>query len=233
MTRRGKPLAENPSHDGFFGVMTAAHELKAPTALMRQLALELRAQCVDAHERRLLDQLILTSERSLRLTSNLTKTARLEDAMFELEPVNAQQICEEVAHELTPLYAANERTIIVRTRRTSPLVVANRELLRRVLMSFGDNALHYGASDTPVIFNIDRLADRVYIGLRDKGPILPHRAQRARQTVLTGRPESSGLGLLIADKFAAMMESTIGNRRHRDGMTFFINLHASEQLRLL
>lgn len=224
---------KNPSSDGFFGVMTAAHELKAPTALMRQLALELREQCTSTHELQLLDQIILTSERSLRLTSNLTKTARLEDGLFALEPVNAQQICEEVAHELAPLYRAHDRQLVVKTRRSAPLVVANRELLRRVLMNFGDNALHYSGSQSHVVLGVDKQGDRVQIGLRDKGPVSPHRYGTTHASTMTGRPASSGLGLLIAEKFAAAMQSSIGSRRHRDGMTFFIDMHASEQLSLL
>lgn len=222
----------DPPQGGSFGIMSAAHELKAPTALIRQLALELRQSVTDTQQRLLVDQLILTSERSLRLTGNLTKTARLEEGLFELEPINAQQICEEVAHELTPLYRAHGRTLDVRSRRNPPLVVANRELLRRVLLGFGDNALQYGSEKAPVALTVERAQRRVVVGVRDTGPILPHRGVPARP-VITGRPASSGLGLMIAERFAAAMESHIGTRRHRDGMTFYINMMASEQLALL
>ena len=232
MTRREVPYARDPSFDGSFGLMSAAHELKAPTALIRQLALELRGTVEAEQERQLLDQIVLTSERSLRLTSDLTKTARLDDAMFELEPLNPQQLCEEVAHELTPLYKAHGRTVGVRSRRSVPLVVANRELLRRVLMSFGDNALQYGSDTSPVMFAVEREQERVTVGVRDKGPILPHRGAPLRMAV-TGRPSSSGLGLAIAQKFAETMRGHIGTRRHQDGMTFYINMMASEQLSLL
>lgn len=224
--------SHGPSYDGSFGIMGAAHELKAPTALMRQLALELRESLSDTQQRQLVDQLILTSERSLRLTSNLTKTARLEDGLFELEPINAQQICEEVVQELAPLYRAHGRTLDVQPRRNPPLVVANRELLRRVLLGFGDNALHYGSEKTPVVLTVERAQRRVVVGVRDTGPILPHRGIPANPAI-TGRPASSGLGLMIAERFAAAMESHIGTHRHRDGMTFYINMMASEQLALL
>jgi signal transduction histidine kinase len=232
MTRREVPYAHDPSFDGSFGLMSAAHELKAPAALIRQLALELRDVAGVEHERQLLDQIILTSERSLRLTGDLTRTARLDDAMFELEPLNPQQLCEEVAHELTPLYKAHGKTVEVRGRRTAPLVVANRELLRRVLMNFGDNALQYGSDTSPVTFTVEREQERVTVGVRDRGPILPHRGAPLR-TAVTGRPSSSGLGLAIAQKFAETMQGHIGTRRHHDGMTFYINMMASEQLSLL
>lgn len=232
MTRRERAQQHDPLHGGSFGIMTAAHELKAPTALIRQLALELRDTHMADTQRELLDQLILTSERSLRLTSDLTRTAKLTDGMFELEPLNAQQLCEEVAHELTPLYRAHGRTIAVQARRRSPLVVGNRELLRRVLLGFGDNALHYGAPDVPVLLSVERQHERVDVGVRDKGPILPYKGI-SQSAAVTGRPASSGLGLAIAERFAAVMQSRIGTRRHRDGMTFYINMMASEQLALL
>lgn len=231
MVRRENTPMFDPSLDGSFGVMMAAHELKSPSALIRQLALELQGISTDAKARQLVDQILLTSERSLRLTSNLTKTARLSEGLFELEPINARQICEEIAHEITPLYKSHGKEIMVSTRRSSQLVIANRELLRRVLLGFADNALYYGDTASKVAFGIERRANKVQIGLRDKGPVLPR--ARSIQPILTGRPSASGLGLVIADKFATVMQSNIGMTRHRDGMTFYISMTASEQLALL
>lgn len=231
MTRRDASLAHDSLLGGeSFGVFGAAHELKSPTALIRQLALELRETIGNENDRLLVDQIILTAERSLRLTSNLTKTARLEDALFELEPINAQQLCEEVAHEMTPLYTAHHRAIHVRTRRRAPLVIANRELLRRVLLSFADNALHYGGTSKPVSLDVRRHDSLVQIGVRDQGPIV---TRDMRGGVVTGRPDASGLGLLIAQKFAEVMRSSIGTTRHRDGMTYHVTMPLSEQLPLL
>ncbi len=232
MTRRETSRTFDPSTDGSFGLFSAAHELKAPTALLRQLALELRETASNDTERQLIDQMVLTSERSLRLTSDLTKTVRLQEGLFELEPVNAQQLCEEVAHELTPLYKAHGRSISVRSRRQAPLVVANRDLLRRVLLGFGDNALHYSRDDASVMLGVERRDSFVQLGVRDQGPILPYRGINL-ESPPTGRPQSSGLGLMIARQFADVMQGNIGTRRHKDGMTFYINMVMSEQLSLL
>ena len=231
MTRREASLANDSLLGGeSFGVLGAAHELKSPTALIRQLALELRDTCENESDRLLIDQIVLTAERSLRLTSNLTKTARLEGGLFELEPINPQQLCEEVAHEMTPLYAAHHREIQVRIRRQAPLVIANRELLRRVLLSFADNALHYGGASKPVSLDVRRHDSLVQIGVRDQGPIV---TRDMRGGVVTGRPDASGLGLLIAERFAEVMRASIGTTRHRDGMTYHVTMPLSEQLSLL
>ena len=208
--------------------MAAAHELKSPVALIRQLALELETEA-SAAQKELLEQMILTSERSLRLTTSLTRHGQLNEslAFLDTEPVNAQQLCEEVAHELWPLFKAYGRTIEVDTRRAAPLVVANRDLLRRILLHFGDNALQYAQSGAAQ-FRVQRHKDGVRVGLRDDGPITPN-----AQSPLVGRPASSGLGLQFSKDFAQMMNGSIGNVRHKKGMTFYVHMLPSEQLSLL
>ncbi|MEO5950240.1 MAG: HAMP domain-containing sensor histidine kinase [Candidatus Saccharimonadales bacterium] len=224
-------------------LVTAAHELKAPLALIRQLALELEAgELSRADQNRLFQQMTLTSERALRLTTDLTKAQRLQDSLFEVEPLNPQQLCEEVAHELAPLYEAMGRSIYVVPRVKPLLVVANRELLRRIMLNFGDNALHYAVSDVPtelraVSYN---MGQKVRIGVRDFGPALAQNTWNLVRDELGvaaksihARPASSGLGLYIAAQFAEAMHGSIGATRHRDGATFFVTIDASTQLSLL
>lgn len=244
----GKERGVNECDDGsYFGSLsnltTAAHELKAPLALMRQLALGLNAEHIsEVERRRIVDQITLTSERALRLTTDLTKATRLEDSLFELGPINPIAICEEVAHELAPLYKAHGREIRVSSRSRSLLAVANRDLLRRIILNFGDNALHYSETAMPVELRAqtyDR-GTKIRIGVRDFGPAVPADLWRQLESRLGGelqalhsRPGSSGLGLYISKQFAGAMNSTIGAIRHRDGATFYVDLEASTQLSLL
>ena len=55
-----------------------------------------------------------------------------------------------MAHEFTPLYTASGRTIRVTSRYRPILAVANRDLLRRIILNFADNALHYADDETAV-----------------------------------------------------------------------------------
>src|SRR5690606_37316080 len=128
------------SHAAF---VAATHELKAPLSLIRQLSIALTEDdsLAAADYERMLQQITLTSERALRLTSDLTRASRQAE-LFPLEPINPQQLCEEVAHELTPLFKAHNKSIHVIQRARPPLLVGNRDLLRRVLLNFSDNALH-------------------------------------------------------------------------------------------
>lgn len=221
----------------------AAHELKAPLALVRQLALRLEDEHLSGSTRlKLLQQITLTSERALRLTTDLTKAARLDSALFTLEPINPEQLCQDIVNELTPLFDAYGKTVRVSARKHPLLLVANRDLLRRILLGFSDNALHYTQPGTAVHLQIQALkkAGTVRIGVRDFGPALSSDMWRKLQKKLKtapqtihARPESSGLGLYIAHQFAEAMNGTIGAVRHKDGATFYVELQASSQLSLL
>lgn len=224
-------------------IVAAAHELKEPLALIRQLSLSLESTRLDADEQvRMIQQITLTSERALRLTTALSRASRLDDSFFACEPLNPFHICEEVAHELAPLYAAKGRTIRVPGKRRPVILIANRELLRRILLNFGDNALQYTDADAPVELKTSLLSggEAIRVGVRDYGPALPSKVwQRLQHTLGTGaqplhaRPQSSGLGLYVAGQFARAMDGRIGTVRHHDGATFYVELHASRQLKLL
>lgn len=224
-------------------LVAAAHELKSPLALMRQLSLMLESgDLSDAESKKMLRQISLTSERALRLTSDLTRSARLDDAMFKLEPINPQQLCEDIVHELAPLFNAYGRDVRLVPRKHPLLLVANRDLLRRIIMNFSDNALHYADGSSAVEIQVKALnnGQTIRLGVRDYGPALSSDMWKSLQTKLAkapqsvhARPQSSGLGLYVASQFADAMHGTIGATRHRDGATFYVDLSSSHQLSLL
>lgn len=187
-------------------------------------------------------QISLTSERALRLTTDLTKVSRLENSLFTLEPINPIVLCEEVVEEIRPLYRAKGREILVGTRSRPLLAIANRDLLRRIMIGFADNALYYATDDAPVVLTAKAFdgGKSIRLGVRDHGPAIPsqlwRRLARSLGTApqpVHARPESSGLGLYIAQQFAKSMGAQVGARRHHDGATFYIDLSASTQMRLL
>jgi signal transduction histidine kinase len=129
------------------------------------------------------------------------------------------------------------------SKRTHPLLlVANRDLLRRILTNFSDNALHYTEPGSVVHLQIKALkkAHVIRIGVRDYGPALSMDMWKTLQSKLSkapqavhARPQSSGLGLFLASQFAEAMHGSIGVTRHRDGATFYVELPASSQMSLL
>lgn len=225
-------------------LVAAAHELKAPLALIRQLALTLEeadSLGVPAGEReRLVRRIVLSSERSLRLSDALTKGARLEDTYFELRPLNLLHVAEDVAHELAPLARESGHELRVPAAKV-PLAIANEDLVRQVAFSLCENALHYSSGARPVTLRLSGAGrgERVRFGVRDDGPkgadgALARLAKTlGKAPVAFGpRPHSSGLGLYVAQRCAEAMDGTLGLIRHRAGSTFYLELSASRQLDL-
>ena len=236
-------IPATPFSGGFSSLIAAAHELKSPLSLVRQLSLSLDDDNISEIDRKkIIQQITLTSEKAIRLTSDLTKTSRLKDAMFELEPINPYQVCRDVVSELKPFIEAHGRSLKLVSCNRSILTIANRDLLRRVIMNFSDNALNYTDKKSTIEIKIGTMnfGKITRLGVRDYGPALPKNVSRmiknkklVAPTSMHRRPQSSGLGLYIVSQFAESMNGSIGVTRHRDGVTFYIDLQSSNQLSLL
>jgi two-component system phosphate regulon sensor histidine kinase PhoR len=169
---------------------------------------------------------------------NLTRAARLESAMFELEPVLLGNLCQEVVDELSPLSAVMNQKFVVKVGQRPLVAVGNRDLLRSLVMGLVDNALQYNSADRPVEISARVRRDRAELAVRDYGAAIDladfrRLNERLGRHVMpiAARPLSSGLGLLIAQKFAAAMNGHLSVERHRaGGMTFRAHLPASQQL---
>lgn len=220
-------------------LFVAAHELKTPLCLIRQLALNLDQTDDPARASLLESQLVAVSDRALKQINDLTRVARLEDGLFALEPVGIRGVCESAHLELKPLFAAEGRQLELFYHNQSRVAVANRELLRSIIYNLCANALRYSDAASTSHLTVSDHRGRVRISVRDYGPALPTPIWQAlrsgtlnQPTSIAMRPGSSGLGLYIANQFARHMHAQLGAIRHRDGTSFFVDLPISNQLSL-
>lgn len=221
------------------GILVAAHELKAPLALLRQLAFSLELAPDETTRQKLQSQMIDVSDRALKQVNDLTKIARLDDGLFQMEPVAVRAVCDDVTSELANLFRFNHRNLEVSYTNRSRLVVANRDLLYSVVYNFCLNAMHYSDQESRSELIVKDYYDKVRLSVRDFGPALPTDVWRSlkkgwveKPTSIAMRPGSSGLGLYIASKFSQYMSADVGAIRHRDGTSFFVDLKASKQASL-
>ena len=220
--------------------VVVAHELKAPLSLVRQLALSLDYEESLDGAREVGRQIVATSDRAIRQVNDLTKIARLDDALFEMEPVNPRAVCDAVVGELWRLFEFNRRKLRIEYRNKRRLAVANTQLLHSVVYNFCLNAMNYGGEELPSEISVYDRGAKIRIEVRDFGPAIPTKTWReikdgfVKKPVATPmRPGSSGLGLYIASKFANYMHSEFGLIRHKDGTSFYIDLPVSGQLSFL
>ena len=217
---------------GLPSVLVAAHELKTPLALIRQLALLLDDDLTSSADKTQIQQRIIrTSEQALQLTIDLANSANLTPSLFPLEPVNPLALCQQVAMETkfnAVLYG--RKVSWPKSSRNSQLILANRTLLGRILANFLNNALAYTEDGSEIKVSVKATKDAVRMSVRDFGPMMSLKEYRllldemeTRKTVRT-RPESSGLGIYVANQFARAMNGRIGLIRHRDGLTFYVEM---------
>lgn len=219
------------------GILVAAHELKAPLAVLRQLALSFDE--MDERGEHIRSEMISISERAIKQVNDLTKMRRLEDGLFTMEPVAIREVCDAVSHELEYLFHYNRRDLYIKYSNRSRLVTANRDLLYSVVYNFLLNAMHYSGDQTRAELTVKDFKDKVKIVVRDYGPALPMDVWREikrgwvkKPTSIAMRPGSSGLGLYIASRFAKYMNAKVGAVRHRDGTSFYVDLPISTQASL-
>ena len=157
-------------------VAALAHELKTPLSLIRQLALFANQDGLsEVQLQQSLERITATTDRAVRLVGDLTKVFSMKDSELvtvDTEPVNVASLCEEVAHELWPLCVANDKQIEIPSVRGPFIAVGHRELLRRVLINYADNAIKYSDDESVVRFSLSRKSGNIRVGVRDSGPIL-------------------------------------------------------------
>ncbi|HKX24568.1 MAG TPA: HAMP domain-containing sensor histidine kinase [Candidatus Saccharimonadales bacterium] len=224
-------------------LVAAAHELKTPLAIIAHLASALEDESLVTPEsrRESLQRIQLSAERTMRLIQGLTTSYRLNEQQLSLalnlQPVNINQICEEVAHEITPFAKVHNQTLELQLGQRSQLVVGDKELLHSVLFNLLDNALRHTPPEAEVRMHLRRRSELVRVCVHDSGPgikasdmaQLKQRLGKQTQPIVT-RSSGSGLGLYIAQQLAGAMGGRVGVGTVKSGADFHVDLLRSTQL---
>jgi two-component system OmpR family sensor kinase len=149
-----------------------SHELRSPLARMR-LAVGL-ARRPTADSGRQLDRLEREIERLDDLISQVLKLARLNgtDAPIEREPVDVDEMIEEIVHDANFEGAAKGCRISVEGS-AGRTVNGNRELLRSAIENVLRNAVRYSPPGAPVEVAVERGDGGLAVSIRDRGPGVP------------------------------------------------------------
>ena len=149
------------------------HDLKDPVNGIAMLVqLTLRKGQVSTMQRNSLLQIERSCGEMLRLIDNLLEISKLEDGKMPVhpEPIVLGEIVDEVAAEYGPVAAATGRRLTAAIGPKLPRIVADRVLLKRVLINLVANALrHSDSKDVRVEATHDPATARVRLQVIDHG----------------------------------------------------------------
>ncbi len=230
--------------------LTAASELETPLIDLRQLALALpeiepvvsKESSVapsPADTANIREKMLKVSEKALREIEDIKRIRRLDDGLFEMEPVRVSAVCDEVKLEVENLLANGRKIETTYSSRTR-LVFSNAELLKSIIYNFLTDATLYDSADYEKSkIEVSEQKGKVRLKIRDYGPALPIALWRDLKSGnfdapknVPMRPGTSGLSLYISARFARYLNADVGAIRHKDGASFYIDLPVSRQMSL-
>ncbi|MFM8411754.1 MAG: protoglobin domain-containing protein [Alphaproteobacteria bacterium] len=196
------------------------HDLKNPVngiAMMVELALRKGADLPEAH-RGYLRHIERTCREMSRLIQNLLEVSRLEEGKMPVarERFAPEDVVREVLRELGPVAGQAERRIVDGIPPGRFRVLADRALLKRVLVNLVANALRHSGSQEVQVRGREAGPGAVRLEVADRGRgVRPEDATRIFEK-FQSRPSASeapgdtGLGLPFCKLAVEAMDGTIG-----------------------
>jgi signal transduction histidine kinase len=186
------------------------HDLRSPLAVIMGSLGTLKmllSEGSQEHSGQLIELMLRSSDRVLRLINDLLDIGRLEGGNPSLkpEPLEIAPLMEEVARQIAPIAGEARITVDVQTDPNLPVLQLDPAHISRVLANLLDNAVKFTPDGGRIVLwarmNADVYPNRVEIGVTDNGAGIPVEIQERMfekfQPVpaMPGRRSGSGLGL--------------------------------------
>jgi signal transduction histidine kinase len=216
-------------------IQMIVHDLKNPlTALIGFLEI-LGMEKLSESQRMLLDGALRSGKNLAGLVSDLLDTSRLEEGQIDLDrqPFDLAQLLSDCADDLSAWLQQEEKTLVQDVPSELPELIADKRLIRRILMNLLSNAIKHTPVGTTITLRaatIDKKQIKIEVQDNGKGIPAEHLASIFEKFSTLGgetnrRQGSTGLGLTFcrlateAHKGTISVESTQGQ-----GTTFRILL---------
>ncbi|MBY0279482.1 hypothetical protein K2Z84_29455 [Candidatus Binatia bacterium] len=214
------------------------HDLKNPVngiVMLVQLALRKSASLPEAHVG-YLKQIERTCVEMMRLIQNLLEIAKIEEGKMPVEygVVSVHDLVAEVQREYAPVAAQNGRVLHTEVPAAVPELIADRALLKRVLVNLVGNALRHSGSPVVALTALEPGdADVVTLRVTDRGTgfcpeDLAHVFEKFRSVrrLPTAEPANdTGLGLPFCKLAVELMGGQIGvDSTPGEQTTFWVSL---------
>jgi PAS domain S-box-containing protein len=182
------------------------HDLRAPLANVVS-SLDVIATLLASTEHSDLQSLLNIAMRSVeriqRLTNSLLDIKRLEagQPLGDRLPVNPVELIHDAVETVAPVAKNKQQTLTDITRKKLPLVMADGEMVRRVLINLIENAIKYTPTSGSIQVGAENDDNWVSVWVRDTGPGIPaseHERIFDKFTRLSSTENAKGLGLGLA-----------------------------------
>ena len=223
-------------------IATASHELRTPLAAVYGAAQTLLRHdfALDEGGRdRFVSLIADESERLGRIVNEILLASQLDAGRLDLEaePFDAAELVERVV-EATRAYAPPGVHVEGRVRDDLPLVEADRDKVRQVLVNLVENAIKYSPDGGRVELGVESQEENVLFQVRDEGLGIPSEEQsRVFEKFYRVDPHmtrgvgGTGLGLYICNELVGRMGGHIWlESKAGEGSTFLFGLPAAPSI---
>ena len=184
-----------------------SHEFRTPLAGIKAMVETLRDGAVDDKKaaRDFLTRIDSEVDRLTQLVAELTELSRIETGKAELkiEPVNLNQLVEEVIAQLSPQAERQKLSISKELAADLPSVPADKDRVRQVIANLVHNAIKFTRPGGRITITTRTLEESVTVDIADTGigipkEDLPHVFERFYKGDKARAGEGTGMGLAIA-----------------------------------
>ena len=223
-------------------IATASHELRTPLAAVYGAAQTLLRHdfALDEGGRdRFVSLIADESERLGRIVNEILLASQLDAGRLDLaaEPFDAAELVERVI-EATRAYAPPGVSVEGRVGDELPLVEADRDKVRQVLVNLVENAIKYSPDGGRVQVGVESQEENVLFLVRDEGLGIPSDEQsRVFEKFYRVDPQmtrgvgGTGLGLYICNELVSRMGGHIWlESKAGEGSTFLFELPAAASI---
>jgi PAS domain S-box-containing protein len=226
-------------------ITTASHELRTPLAAVYGAAQTLRRHDFaldDAGRERFISLIVDESEHLARIVNQILLANQLEVGRLDLvtEPFDAADLLERVV-EAARTYAPKEITFDVRADKSIPLVAADKDRARQIVVNLVENAVKYSPAGGRIELGVEHADGVVQFRVVDQGLGIPADEQsRIFEKFYRLDPDmtqgigGTGLGLYICRELVERMGGRIWLESDEGkGSTFFFELPSAGSFRAL